>query len=111
METFKPSESTSSALRNCGNCVHCYPERLPNQLMMSLVCHRFPPQLITAPVAPTPVSPIQIDRQPQPTGYQVIAMFPVVQPHQFCHCHDPKPSHPEASVSISDPDSSVKVVD
>lgn len=105
METFKLDPS-ANGLKNCGNCIHRYEERLPNQVMLSLVCHRFPPQLLAVPVVAAPASPIQLGRQapPQPSGYQVVAMFPVVQPQQFCHCHTLRVGDGEDPVPVIDPD-------
>lgn len=109
MEFFKldPTAQAANGLRNCGNCVHRYEERLPNQMMSSLVCHRFPPQLIVAPVPTQPTGQIQLNRQQNPPlSYQVMSMFPVVQPQQFCHCHDPRPAAGnEEGVPVVDPDS------
>lgn len=88
MDTFKLDESTSQPpLRNCGNCAYRYPERMPQQLMPSLVCHRFPPQMVVVPA--------------QGGALQFMAVFPVVQPQQFCHSHDLRS---DESVAVVEPD-------
>lgn len=103
METFKLDDSQPSVvMRNCGNCLHRYEERMPGQLMPSLVCHRFPPQVVLVP-APAPTSKIQTSRQPQPVGMQMMSMFPVVQMNTFCHCHDSRPIG-DMPVPVTDPD-------
>lgn len=109
METFQlnSDEMPSAGLRNCGNCVHRYEERMPGQLMPSLVCHRFPPQVVAVPAPPAPANVLQVAHRPQGIQYQMMSMFPIVQAQQFCHAHDLRPAAgiPSEGVSISDPDS------
>lgn len=92
METFKPEPApmNSAPLRNCGNCVHRYEERMPQQLVSSLVCHRFPPQVVAIPIGNN--------------KYQMACAFPIVQATQFCHSHTPRPVGNEG-VQVTEPDS------
>lgn len=97
METFKPEPSNAPPLRNCGNCVHRYEERMPQQLVTSLVCHRFPPNVVAIPIGNN--------------KYQLATVFPIVQAGQFCHSHDYRPDpKTDAPVPVTDPagDSSAK---
>lgn len=102
VEMFKP-KPIATQLRNCGNCLHCYEERMPQQLVSSLVCHRFPPQVVAVPAPAAPASPIQTRDQQNGVRMQFMSMFPIVQAGTFCHSHTPRPTD-GAPVAVEEPD-------
>lgn len=74
METFKLDSKFKPAQqeRNCANCAFAVPERMPQQIQTSLVCHAGPAQVVIVPTA---------------SGFQAMTMFPPMQPEQFCFLH------------------------
>lgn len=84
IDTFKPSAPVNQAPEfNCGNCAHAVKERMPQQLVSQLVCHANPPQAVCVPASNS--------------SYQIMTLFPMVQPQQYCHQHKLLADHVQAS--------------